>query len=70
MAKTFVDARRFGLADGVVTLIADAKDAARRYVSYRRTLAQLEKLDADALLDLDLYRGDLRKVAWNAAFHG
>ena len=46
-------ARRFSLADGVVTLIAAAKDAARRYVSYRRTLSQLERLDTDALLDAE-----------------
>ncbi len=69
MTTAVAIARRFTLADGAVTLIANAKDAARRYVSYHRTLKQLEKLDTDALLDLDLYRGDLKKVAWNAAFN-
>jgi uncharacterized protein YjiS (DUF1127 family) len=39
-----------------------------RYRSYRRTLSELRALPIDSLLDLDLYRGDLKTVARGAVY--
>ena len=39
-----------------------------KYRTYRRTLAELRALSVDSLLDLDLYRGDLKTVARHAVY--
>lgn len=42
--------------------------ALRNYKTYRRTLAELRELPTDTLLDLDLYRGDLKRIARQAVW--
>lgn len=39
-----------------------------KFRSYRRTLAELRALPIDSLLDLDLYRADLKSVAHRAVY--
>jgi uncharacterized protein YjiS (DUF1127 family) len=40
-----------------------SREAWAQYRAYRRTLAALRALPIDTLLDLDLYRGDLKAIA-------
>ena len=56
-----------GLGTKLGALPADLIAFVQRYVRYRRTYAELDALTIDGLLDLDLYRGDLKRVAWEAA---
>ena len=39
-----------------------------KYRTYRRTLSELRALSTDSLLDLDMYRGDLKSIARNAVY--
>lgn len=39
-----------------------------KYRNYRRTLSELRALSIDSLLDLDLYRGDLKTVARRSVY--
>lgn len=57
-----------GFAGSVITLSLRLAEAARKYLAYRRTYAELSALSTDSLLDLDLYRGDLKSVARRAAY--
>ncbi len=57
-----------GFGNRIAQLYAQATDAAGRYAAYRRTYAELNALHIDALLDLDLYRGDLKQVAHKAVY--
>lgn len=43
-------------------------DAWNKYRTYRRTLFALRGLSTDALLDLDLYCGDIKSVARSAVY--
>jgi len=41
----------------------------RKYAAYRRTLRELNALPLETRLDLDIYAGDIRKIA-HAAVYG
>lgn len=57
-----------GLAWSGSKLFAGITESVAKYLRYRRTLGELDALSTDSLLDLDLYRGDLRKVARDAVY--
>lgn len=40
----------------------------RKYAAYRRTMRELAALTLDARLDLDIYAGDIRKIAHTAVY--
>ena len=58
-----------GLTRSGAKLFGGITESVARYLRYRRTLGELDALSTDSLLDLDLYRGDLRRVARNAVYH-
>jgi uncharacterized protein YjiS (DUF1127 family) len=53
-------------ADGSRGLLRAAKD----YLRYRRTLAELRALSPRGLADLGVSRFALRQIAWNATYGG
>lgn len=40
----------------------------RKYGAYRRTLRELNALPLETRLDLDIYSGDIRKIAHTAVY--
>lgn len=50
-------------------LFGELTEKARKYKAYRRTYAELNALPTDSLLDLDLYRDELKDVARKAVYH-
>jgi uncharacterized protein YjiS (DUF1127 family) len=40
----------------------------RKYAAYRRTLRELGTLPLQSRLDLDIYAGDIRKIAHTAVY--
>jgi len=57
-----------GLNRSGAKLFAGITESVAKYLRYRRTVGELDALSTDSLLDLDLYRGDLRKVAHDAVY--
>lgn len=57
-----------GLNRSGAKLFAGITESVAKYLRYRRTLGELDALSTNSLLDLDLTRGDLRKVARNAVY--
>ncbi len=57
-----------GLRGSGAKLFAGITESVAKYLRYRRTLGELDALSTDSLLDLDLNRSDLRKVAHNAVY--
>ena len=49
-------------------LFAGITESVAKYLRYRRTLGELDALSTNSLLDLDMYRGDLRTVAHDAVY--
>ena len=49
-------------------LFSRLSSAARKRAEYRRTCAELARLPLDTALDLDLYRGDVAKIARRAVY--
>ena len=43
-------------------------EVARNAVAYRNTVAELTALPVATLLDLDIYRGDIKRIARDAVF--
>lgn len=66
MATLAHSAAATSLAGRMTQLIDGLKDEARRYQAYRRTYAELNALPTDSLLDLDLDRGELKRMARKA----
>lgn len=56
------------LRDALAGVMKRAGTELARYRRYRRTHAELQDLPLDVLLDLDLYRGDLKQVARRAVY--
>jgi uncharacterized protein YjiS (DUF1127 family) len=40
----------------------------RKYAAYRRTLRELSTMPLQTRLDLDIYSGDIRKIAHKAVY--
>ncbi len=51
-----------------MTMISRLRQAARRRAAYRRTLAELRALPIDSRLDLDIYHGDIDRIAAQAVY--
>jgi uncharacterized protein YjiS (DUF1127 family) len=49
-------------------MIAHLRHSVTKYLAYRRTAAELQKLDLDTALDLDIYRPDARRIARRAVY--
>ena len=43
-------------------------DDVRKYAAYRRTVRELGTLPLQSRLDLDIYAGDIRKIAHRAVY--
>lgn len=52
----------------MMTVIDRLKSAASKRAAYRRTVRELETLPLDVALDLDIYRGDARRIARTAVY--
>jgi uncharacterized protein YjiS (DUF1127 family) len=52
----------------MMDIIARLQTAARKRAAYARTVAELEAMPLDVALDLDIYRGDARKIAHRAVY--
>ncbi|MEM9779708.1 MAG: hypothetical protein AAF813_07300 [Pseudomonadota bacterium] len=51
------------------SLFSRLQTAARKRAAYNRTVAELSALPLDSKLDLDIYQGDIPKIA-RAAVYG
>jgi uncharacterized protein YjiS (DUF1127 family) len=49
-------------------LIDRIRESARKRAEYRRTVAELSRIDIDTALDLDIYRGDIPRIAREAVY--
>ncbi len=52
----------------MMTIVSNLAAAARKRAAYNRTVAELRALPLDTALDLDIYRGDARKIAQLAVY--
>jgi hypothetical protein len=50
------------------SLVSHLRAAARNRVAYLRTVAELSRLPLDTRLDLDIYAGDVRRIAHRAVY--
>lgn len=50
------------------TLVSQLRTAARNRAAYLRTVAELSQLSLDTRLDLDIYVGDVRRIAHRAVY--
>lgn len=50
------------------SLVSHLRAAARNRVAYLRTVAELSQLPLDTRLDLDIYAGDVRRIAHRAVY--
>ncbi len=51
-----------------MTMFTRFENQLRAWIKYRRTAAELQKLPLDVALDLDIYRGDARRIARQAVY--
>ncbi len=49
-------------------LISRIREAARKRAAYRETLRELSRMPIDTALDLDIYRGDMSRIAHRAVY--
>lgn len=49
-------------------MIEKLKSAAQKRAAYNRTVAELSNLPIETALDLDIYAGDIRKIAHRAVY--
>lgn len=54
----------------MLNAIARIKSAATKRAAYLRTVHELETMPLDVALDLDIYRGDARRIARAAVYGG
>ena len=50
------------------SLFRNLSTAARKRVEYNRTVHELMDMSLDTALDLDIYKGDVRKIAHRAVY--
>jgi uncharacterized protein YjiS (DUF1127 family) len=51
-----------------MTVIAKVRSAVAKWLQYMSTRRALENLPLDVALDLDIYRGDARRIATQAVY--
>lgn len=49
-------------------IITQIREAARKRAEYRQTVAELARIDIDTALDLDIYHGDIERIARQAVY--
>lgn len=49
-------------------LFTSLQTAIRQRVDYNRTVSELSQMPLDTALDLDIYRGDIKKIARKAVY--
>jgi hypothetical protein len=54
----------------MMTVIEQLKSAAAKRAAYHRTVAELEAMPLEVALDLNIYRGDARRIARQAVYGG
>lgn len=54
--------------DDMMNLINTLRNAAAKRVAYHRTVRELASISLDVALDLDIYRGDIDKIAHRAVY--
>jgi len=52
----------------MIALVSNFRTAARKRAAYRRTVGELSALPQDTLLDLDIYRGDIPRIARRSVY--
>jgi len=51
-----------------MTILNTLSTAVQNHIRYRRTVAELKALPLDTALDLDIYQGDVEKIAAQAVY--
>lgn len=51
-----------------MTFLSRLKDAARKRAEYRRTVEELSRMSVATAIDLDIYHGDIDKIAHRAVY--
>ena len=51
-----------------MNMITSVRERLNRRIAYNRTLSELSALPLDSRLDLDIYEGDIRKIAHHAVY--
>jgi uncharacterized protein YjiS (DUF1127 family) len=49
-------------------LIGQIREAARKRAAYHETVRELSRIDIDTALDLDIYHGDIPRIAERAVY--
>ncbi|MDA5094043.1 DUF1127 domain-containing protein [Aliiroseovarius sp. KMU-50] len=57
-----------GIADRLIALLADFKEAMAKRAIYRETVRELSKLSLRELDDLGIARGEIQSIASKAAY--
>lgn len=52
----------------MTSIVSRMRDSFARRAAYHRTVAALTAMPLDTALDLDIYRGDARKIARDAVY--
>ena len=51
-----------------MSIMSKIRDARAKRAAYNRTVAEIQALPQGTALDLGIYRGDARKIAWDAVY--
>ena len=70
MASSTRTAAGAGVAGRVNAALGALSERRHRYRTYRVTLAELSALTPRELDDLGIHRTELRRIAYEAAYHG
>ncbi len=52
----------------MTSFVTTLTEAVRKRAAYRRTVAELESLPLDVALDLNIHRGDAKRIAHRAVY--
>lgn len=52
----------------MTSMIARLRFAAEKRAAYNRTVEEISRMPLDVALDLDIYRGDAHKLAYEAVY--
>jgi hypothetical protein len=54
----------------MTSYVSKLKTAAQKRAAYNRTVSEISRMPLDIALDLDIYPGDARKIAYKAVYGG